>query len=130
MLLLQLEALSAKPIDLSCSCSHDGEAWLQTVPVSALGMSDLPTARTHTHAVECVRRAEDLGRMLSELAIEREDSEALMKLAGKTGDGVISFDEFKTLMLATTRPNSITRVSMMAPGIASGVPRQNPRYTL
>ena len=68
--------------------------------------------------------------MLSELAIEREDSEALMKLAGKTGDGVISFDEFKTLMLATTRPNSITRVSMMAPGIASGVPHKKPCHTL
>ena len=61
--------------------------------------------------------------MLSELAIEREDSETLMRMAGKTGDGVISFDEFKTLMLATTRPNSITRVSMMAPGIAPGLPR-------
>ena len=59
--------------------------------------------------------------MLSELAIEREDEATLMEMAGKTGDGVISFDEFKTLMHATSRPNPITRVSMMAPGMAPGL---------
>ena len=63
---------------------------------------------------------DDLRRMLSELAIEQEDEATLMEMAGKTGDGVISFDEFKTLMHATSRPNPITRVSMMAPGMAPG----------
>ena len=63
-------------------------------------------------------RTDDLRRMLSELGIEREDEATLMKMAGKTGDGVISFDEFKTLMHATSRPNPITRVSMMAPGLS------------
>ena len=58
--------------------------------------------------------AEDLQRLLTELALEKDDVTALMAMADSDGDGVISFDEFRSLMQTTQRPNPITRVSMMS----------------
>ena len=65
--------------------------------------------------------ADDLQRLLTELALEKDDVSTLMAMADSDGDGVISFNEFKSIMHATQRPNPITRVSMMS-GISEAVP--------
>lgn len=47
--------------------------------------------------------ADDLERLLAELALEKDDVATLMAMADSDGDGVISFAEFKQLMHVRAR---------------------------